>query len=68
MKRVQRVTVTPHCSRIEEKPEEFYRQFQLIITGLDSVKARRWMNAMIFSLLQYDENHQGLVKIHFYFV
>jgi len=50
--------VTPHFCPIQEKPESFYRQFQLIITGLDSVKARRWMNAMIFSLLQYDENHE----------
>ena len=58
MKRVEGVKVTPHCCRIEEKPDSFYRQFQLIITGLDSVPARRWMNAMVFSLLQYDENHQ----------
>jgi len=58
MSRVPGVTVTPHCCRIEEKTESFYRQFQLIVTGLDSVPARRWMNAMIFTLLQYDENNE----------
>lgn len=54
MQRVPTCKVTPHFCKIEEKDEEFYRTFNLIVTGLDSVVARRWINNMIFSLLSYD--------------
>ena len=53
--RVPGVKVTPHFCRIESKDQSFYRQFQIFVTGLDSVPARRWMNAMIFSLLHFDD-------------
>ena len=56
MSRVPEATVTPHFCRIEEKDSEFYRQFQIIILGLDSVQARRWMNAKVFSLLIYNDD------------
>ena len=35
-------------------------QFNLIVTGLDSVKARRWINNMIFSLLEYDKERSTI--------
>jgi len=54
MKRVPSCRVTPHYCAIEEKDEDFYRQFTLIVTGLDSVKARRWINNMVYSLLTHD--------------
>ena len=49
--RVTGVAVTPHFCRIEEKPIEFYEQFHVIILGLDSLEARRYMNQVACSLL-----------------
>ncbi|KFH01384.1 NEDD8-activating enzyme E1 catalytic subunit, partial [Toxoplasma gondii VAND] len=51
-----RVHVTGHVGRLEEKDEAFYRQFQIIVAGLDSVEARRWLNAMVHSLAETDQN------------
>ena len=49
--RIEGVTVTPHFGRIEEKPIEFYEQFHIIILGLDSLEARRYMNQVACSFL-----------------
>ncbi|XP_050304229.1 NEDD8-activating enzyme E1 catalytic subunit [Anthonomus grandis grandis] len=54
--RIQGCQVIPHYCPIQEKDEEFYRQFHVIACGLDSVPARRWINGMVVSLLNYDEN------------
>ena len=51
MQRVSGVQVTPHYCRIEEKPLEFYEQFHVIILGLDSLEARRYMNQVACSFL-----------------
>ena len=56
MGRVPEASVTPHFCRIEEKDSDFYRQFQIVILGLDSVQARRWINAKMFSLLIHDDD------------
>ncbi|KIH44345.1 ThiF family protein [Ancylostoma duodenale] len=45
--RVSGCTVTAHNCRIEDKPPSFYRQFSLVICGLDSIAARRWINGML---------------------
>jgi ubiquitin-activating enzyme E1 C len=47
--RVKGCTVTPHFGAIQDKSLGFYEQFPLIICGLDSIKARRWMNSMVVS-------------------
>ena len=36
------------------KPESFYRQFTVIMSGLDSVNARRWLNSMLLELVKFD--------------
>lgn len=51
MARVAGVTVTPHFCRIEDKPLNFYEQFHVIILGLDSLEARRFMNQVACSFL-----------------
>eukprot|EP00884_Botryococcus_braunii_P012663 jgi/Botrbrau1/21398/Bobra.0216s0017.1 len=56
MGRVAGVTVTPHFCRIEDKPLDFYESFQIIILGLDSLEARRYMNKVACSLLEFDED------------
>ncbi|XP_014216961.1 NEDD8-activating enzyme E1 catalytic subunit-like [Copidosoma floridanum] len=47
--------VTPHCCKIQDKNDDFYRQFHLVICGLDSIVARRWINGMLTSLLNYED-------------
>jgi len=51
MERVQGVNVTPHFCRIEEKPTDWYRDFQVIALGLDSLEARSYINAVVCSFL-----------------
>ncbi|XP_059475950.1 NEDD8-activating enzyme E1 catalytic subunit isoform X2 [Neocloeon triangulifer] len=54
--RIPGVSVTPHFCKIQDKDEDFYRQFHVVVCGLDSVPARRWINGMLFSLLEYDDD------------
>ncbi|KAG0321638.1 hypothetical protein BGZ97_010733 [Linnemannia gamsii] len=53
-KRVQGVTVTPHYCKIQDKDEDFYSEFALVICGLDSIEARRWMNATLVGMRDED--------------
>lgn len=59
MKRVQGVTVTPHYCAIQDKDASWYKGFQIIVMGLDSIEARRWLNAMACSLVEYETNDVG---------
>mmetsp|Transcript_1321 Transcript_1321/g.4199 ORF Transcript_1321/g.4199 Transcript_1321/m.4199 type:complete len:448 (-) Transcript_1321:1695-3038(-) len=54
MKRVSGVSVEAHHCPIQDKDAEWYRQFQVIVMGLDSIEARRWLNAMICSLVVFE--------------
>ena len=58
MRRVPGVTVTPHTRRLETFDKAFYRSFSLVIAGLDNVQARRWLNAMLVSLVEVDADGQ----------
>ena len=49
MERVEGVTVTPHYCRIEDKDDDWFQQFHIIIMGLDSLEARSYMNAVVTS-------------------
>lgn len=49
-------SVTPHFAKIQDFDEDFYRQFHIIVCGLDSIVARRWINGMIISLLQFEDD------------
>ncbi|CAG8613967.1 8761_t:CDS:2 [Ambispora gerdemannii] len=55
MKRVAGVTVTPYHGKIQDKDADYYSQFQIVICGLDSVEARRWMNATIVEISRENE-------------
>ncbi|ORE22336.1 hypothetical protein BCV71DRAFT_241136 [Rhizopus microsporus] len=55
MSRVPGVQVTPYFGKIQDKDDEYYKQFQLIICGLDSVEARRWINAKIIEMVDEDD-------------
>ena len=54
MKRVPGCVVTPHCAKIQTFDKAFYRQFNVVIAGLDNVDARRWINSMLISLVEVD--------------
>lgn len=47
--------VVAHYCKIQDFDMEFYRTFHMVICGLDSVSARRWMNGMLLSLLKYKD-------------
>ncbi|ONH68975.1 NEDD8-activating enzyme E1 catalytic subunit [Cyberlindnera fabianii] len=54
MKRFHGVKITPHFGKLQDKDEEFYRQFTLVISGLDSIEARRWINNMLVQMVNDD--------------
>lgn len=44
--------IVPYFGKIQDKTTEYYKQFNIVICGLDSVMARRWMNATLVSIAQ----------------
>eukprot|EP00003_Mantamonas_plastica_P017912 TRINITY_DN294_c0_g1_i3.p1 TRINITY_DN294_c0_g1~~TRINITY_DN294_c0_g1_i3.p1 ORF type:complete len:371 (-),score=105.41 TRINITY_DN294_c0_g1_i3:173-1285(-) len=54
--RVEGVTVTAHHGRIQQFDAEFYKSFDIVVCGLDSLEARRWMNGMLCGLAEVDED------------
>jgi len=59
MKRVAGVEVEAHYCPIQDKDQDWYRQFQVIVMGLDSIEARRWLNAMACSLVEFETDETG---------
>lgn len=55
-KMVPECKVTPHYNKIEDFDARFYNTFNIIICGLDSIEARRWINNMVVSMLRYDDD------------
>lgn len=43
------------CGKIQDKDEDYYRQFNIIIAGLDSIEARRWINGLLVNMVDVDE-------------
>ncbi|XP_004581662.1 NEDD8-activating enzyme E1 catalytic subunit isoform X2 [Ochotona princeps] len=52
--RVPNCNVVPYFKKIQDFNDTFYRQFHIIVCGLDSIIARRWINGMLISLLNYE--------------
>jgi ubiquitin-activating enzyme E1 C len=53
--RVKGVSITSHNCRIEDFDLDFYRQFQIVVCGLDSIAARRWINSTLVTLAEEDD-------------
>mmetsp|Transcript_19010 Transcript_19010/g.35300 ORF Transcript_19010/g.35300 Transcript_19010/m.35300 type:complete len:428 (-) Transcript_19010:49-1332(-) len=50
------INIVAHMGKIQDKPVDFYKGFDVIISGLDNVEARRWLNAMVVGLVDVDED------------
>ena len=60
MKRVKGCKITPYYGAIQDKGHDYYMQFKLVICGLDSVEARRWINATLVEMV--DPNNMESLK------
>lgn len=58
-KRVKGVKITPYVGKIQDKDEDYYMQFKIIVCGLDSIEARRWINSTLIGMLD-PENPESL--------
>ena len=54
-KRVKGVNITPYNGKIQDKDEEYYMQFKMVICGLDSIEARRWINATLVDMVDMED-------------
>nr|POF19895.1 isoform 2 of nedd8-activating enzyme e1 catalytic subunit [Quercus suber] len=54
MRRVPSCKITPYVGKIQDRDEDYYMQFNLIICGLDSIEARRWINATLVGMVDMD--------------
>ncbi|KAK7486736.1 hypothetical protein BaRGS_00022020 [Batillaria attramentaria] len=61
--RVPGCKVTPHYAKIQDYDESFYRGFHIVVCGLDSIVARRWINSMMVSLLNYEDGELDQTSI-----
>jgi NEDD8-activating enzyme E1 len=53
--RVPGVKITPYNGKIQDKDEDYYMQFKLVICGLDSIEARRWINSTLVSMVDMSQ-------------
>ncbi|KAF8469014.1 putative NEDD8 activating enzyme [Kalaharituber pfeilii] len=60
MKRVKSVKITPYYGAIQDKGEDYYMQFNIVVCGLDSVEARRWINSTLVEMV--DMNNPDSLK------
>ncbi|KAK2793189.1 hypothetical protein FQN52_001837 [Onygenales sp. PD_12] len=54
-RRVKGVKITPYVGKIQDKDEAYYMQFKIIVCGLDSVEARRWINATLIGMVDGED-------------
>ncbi|KAL3489486.1 hypothetical protein BJX62DRAFT_208856 [Aspergillus germanicus] len=53
-KRVKGVKITPYVGKIQDKDEDYYMQFKIVVCGLDSIEARRWINSTLVGMVDMD--------------
>jgi ubiquitin-activating enzyme E1 C len=51
MKRVPSCKINAYVGKIQDKDEDYYMQFNIVICGLDSIEARRWINATLVDMV-----------------
>lgn len=50
-----RLCAARYYGKIQDHDEAYYKSFNMIITGLDSVEARRWINATLVGMVDEDD-------------
>lgn len=58
--RVKGVEITAHNCKIQDKDDDFYMQFGMVVCGLDSIEARRWINSQLVEMV--DEGNMDSLK------
>lgn len=53
----EKLNIVPYFGKIQDKPIEYYKQFDVVICGLDNIEARRWINATLVSMVDSDLNN-----------
>eukprot|EP01125_Pyxidicula_operculata_P005354 TRINITY_DN191_c0_g1_i3.p1 TRINITY_DN191_c0_g1~~TRINITY_DN191_c0_g1_i3.p1 ORF type:complete len:457 (+),score=81.36 TRINITY_DN191_c0_g1_i3:317-1687(+) len=54
-KRIPGANVKGHFAKIQDKPDEWYTKFHVVVAGLDSIPARRWINETLCKLATKDD-------------
>ena len=60
MARVPGCSVIPYMKRIQEFDTDFFKQFTVIISGLDNIEARRWLNCTLVGMVVLDEDNEPI--------
>lgn len=60
MKRVPSCRINAYVGKIQDKDDDYYMQFNMVVCGLDSIEARRWINATLVGL--FDETNPDSLK------
>ena len=50
------VKVTAKTNMIQDFDADFYSDFHVIIAGLDNIEARRWLNALLHSMVEFGDD------------
>ena len=50
------IDIKSSCKKIQEFADEFFRQFHIIIGGLDNIEARSYINKKVHDLVEFDES------------
>ena len=61
------IDIKSSCKEIQDFADEFYKQFHIIIGGLDNIEARSYINKKVHDLVEFDEkgNPDPSTKIPF---
>jgi len=57
--RVPGVNIVAHNAKIQDFDSDFYQNFHVVVAGLDSIKARRWLNQTLVSLVEKETDEDG---------
>jgi len=55
-KKYPHVKVEWDNKKLQEFPKSWFKRFNVVIAGLDNVEARRWLNATLNELVQFDSD------------
>jgi ubiquitin-activating enzyme E1 C len=57
MRRCPGVKVQYHTKPIQEFSPKWYKQFDIVIAGLDNIEARQWLNQTLVNLVEFNEEN-----------